>query len=217
MFTGLIEEVGIIKSINSSSSGSVLTISCKKILEDVSLGDSICVNGVCQSVIEYGDDYFKTELSNETINVTTFLNIKPMNKVNLERALTLNKRLDGHIVSGHVDCKAKFVELKDDGFSKILTFEIDKNFEKYIVYKGSIALNGISLTLSNVNKNLFSVAVIPITIQNTSLTDLKIGDMVNVETDIIGKYVEKFLLLNNNTTNITSKIDEKLLKENGFI
>lgn len=214
MFTGLIEEIGLIKNVNTSNSGCVLTIGCKKILSDVSIGDSICVNGVCQSVIEFGSDYFKTELSNETLNVTTFKNIRVSNKVNLERALAVNKRLDGHFVSGHIDCKAQFINVKDDGFSKMFSFKIDNGLEKYIVYKGSVTINGISLTVSNVDKNIFSVAIIPITVQNTNLIDMKIGDFVNIETDIIGKYVEKFLLLNNNTS---SKIDENLLKENGFI
>lgn len=214
MFTGLIEEIGLIKNISTSNSGCVLTISCKKILSDVSIGDSICVNGVCQSLIEFGSDYFKTELSNETLAVTTFKNIKVSDKVNLERALSVNRRLDGHFVNGHVDCKAQFVDIKDDGFSKVFLFKIEDGFEKYIVYKGSITINGISLTISKIEKNIFSVAIIPITVQNTNLIDLKTGDFVNIETDIIGKYVEKFLLLNNNNV---SKIDENLLKENGFI
>ena len=217
MFTGLIEELGIIKTINSSPSGSVLTVACKKILEDVSLGDSICVNGVCQSVVGFGKDYFKTELSNETLQVTTFSSLKVNQKVNLERAMSLNKRLDGHIVSGHVDCNAKLLNVQNDGFSYIYTFQIDEDYKRYIIHKGSIAVNGISLTLSKVEDNVFSVAIIPITVSNTNLKELKIGDLVNIETDIIGKYVEKFLLLNNNTTNIISKIDENLLKENGFI
>lgn len=214
MFTGLIEEIGIVKSINTSAFGCILTISCRKILSDVSIGDSICVNGVCQSVIEFGSDYFKTELSNETLAVTTFKNIKVSDKVNLEKALPVNKRLDGHFVSGHVDCQAQFIDIKDDGFSKVFSFKIEDSFEKYIVYKGSITINGISLTVSKIERNIFSVAIIPITVQNTNLINLKIGDFVNIETDIIGKYVEKFLSLNNNNT---SKIDENLLKENGFI
>lgn len=213
MFTGLIEELGIIKNVSTSNSGCVLTISCKKILSDVSLGDSICVNGVCQSVVEFGSEYFKTELSNETLKVTTFKNIRVSDKVNLERALSVNKRLDGHFVSGHIDSTAQFINVKDDGFSKLFSFKIDSAFEKYIVYKGSITINGISLTIAKVNGNIFSVAIIPITVQNTNLIDMKIGDFVNIETDILGKYVEKILLLNNNT----SKIDANLLKENGFI
>lgn len=214
MFTGLIEEIGLVKNVSTSNSGCVLTICCKKILSDVSIGDSICVNGVCQSVIGFGSDYFETELSNETLAVTTFKNIKVSDKVNLERALSANSRLDGHFVSGHVDCQAQFIDLKDDGFSKVFSFKIEGGFEKYIVYKGSITINGISLTISKIERNIFSIAIIPITVQNTNLIDLKTGDFVNIETDIIGKYVEKFLLLNNNNV---SKIDENLLKENGFI
>lgn len=214
MFTGLIEEIGLIKNVNASVSGCILTIGCKKILSDISIGDSICVNGVCQSVIEFGIDYFKTELSNETLKVTTFKDVKVSDKVNLERALAANKRLDGHLVSGHVDSVAQFISMKDDGFSKLFSFKIDHGLERYIVHKGSITVNGISLTIANIERNIFSVAIIPITVQNTNLIDLKIGDFVNIETDIIGRYVEKFLLLNNNTN---GKIDEDLLKENGFI
>lgn len=213
MFTGLIEEVGFIKNVNTSSSGCVLTVSCKKILSDVSLGDSICVNGVCQSIIEFGADYFRTQLSNETLSVSSMKFIKDGDKVNLERALTFNKRLDGHIVNGHVDCLATFIGAKEDGFSKLVSFEIDSNFEKYLVYKASVTVNGVSLTISDLNGKQFSVALIPDTYKNTSLSSLKPGDFVNIEVDILAKYVENFLLLNNNT----SKINENLLKENGFI
>ncbi len=217
MFTGLIEETGIITGINTSSSGCVLTISCKKILGDVKIGDSICVDGVCQSVVSIGSNCFTTELSQETLKVTTFSSVKSGKKVNLERALTLNQRLDGHLVSGHIDCIAKYISVSDEGFSKKLSFEIQGPFEKYMVYKGSVAINGISLTISDIKDKIFSVTIIPITIQETNLSELKIGDLVNIETDIIGKYVEKILLLNNNDTSKDGKIDENLLKENGFI
>ncbi len=217
MFTGLIEEVGIIKNISSSPSGCVLTIACDSVLEDVALGDSICVNGVCQSVVEFEKSYFKTELSNETLKVTNFSSVKEGSKVNLERALLPTKRLDGHFVSGHIDCLARLTSIKEDGFSKKFSFEIQNGFEKYVVYKGSIAINGISLTVSDILDNVFTVAIIPITVKNTNLCELKIGDIANIETDMIGKYVEKILLLNNNSTNSQSKITENLLKENGFI
>lgn len=213
MFTGLIEEIGLVKNIQKSQSGCILTVGCSLILSGISIGDSISVNGACQTVVEFGNDYFKSELSNETLNITNFKNVKVSEKVNLEKALSANKRLDGHIVNGHVECVALCVNIKSDGFSKIYSFKIPKDFEKYVAYKGSIAINGISTTISNIENNIFSVAIIPLTLEKTNLVFLKNGDFVNIETDILAKYVEKILLSNNNTC----KIDENLLEVNGFI
>lgn len=213
MFTGIIEETGIINNIEVTTSGCVLTIGATKVLSGTKTGDSISVNGTCQTVTSISSNSFKTELSNETIHVTNFSNIKKDEIVNLERAMKISSRLDGHIVNGHVDTTAKFVSSKNDGFSKLLTFEIDKNFSKYLVYKASIAINGISLTITKVEGQLFSTAVIPLTQDSTNLKYLKNGDIVNIEIDILAKYVEKFLSLKDNTTNI----DNNFLKENGFI
>ncbi len=214
MFTGIIEETGIIKNVEMKTSGCVLTIEAKKVLLGTKIGDSISVNGTCQTVISMNSNSFKTELSNETVSVTNFSNVKKDDIVNLERAMQMSSRLDGHIVNGHVDTTAKFVSTKNDGFSQNLTFEIDKNFARYLVYKASIAINGISLTISKVEGQLFSTAVIPLTQDSTNLKYLKKGDIVNIEIDILAKYVEKFLSLkDNNTTNI----DNNFLKENGFI
>lgn len=213
MFTGLIEEVGLIKNIQKSSIGCVLTVSCSKISSDVSIGDSIAVNGVCQTVVEFGTDYFKTELSNETLNISNFKDIKVSEKVNLERALAVNKRLDGHIVNGHIECIAQLSNIKTEGFSKIYSFKMPKKFLKYVAYKGSIAVSGVSTTVCALTNESFSVAIIPTTLEKTNFEMLKIGDFVNIETDILAKYVEKILLSNNNTC----RIDNKLLQENGFI
>ena len=213
MFTGLIEEVGKIKDIKTSSYGAVLTIACEKVLVGSKIGDSICVNGTCQSIVELGDGYFVTNLSNETLSVSTFSSAKSNQKVNLERALTFSSRIDGHLVNGHVDCKAKFISSNNDGFSYRLTFEIDDEFKKYVIHKGCICINGVSLTIASVDNRRFSVAVIPITYSDTNLSELKSNDYVNIETDLIGKYVEKFLSLGNNT----GKIDENLLRKNGFL
>lgn len=213
MFTGLIEEIGSIKNIQKSQNGCILTVSCSKILSNASLGDSIAVNGVCQTVVEFGSDYFKTELSNETLNISNFKTAIISDKVNLERALAVNKRLDGHIVNGHIECTAQLSNVKDEGFSKIYTFKMPKEFLKYIAYKGSIAIDGVSTTVCNLDQNTFSVAIIPTTLEKTNFNMLKIGDFVNIETDILAKYVEKILLSNNNTC----RIDNKLLEENGFV
>ncbi len=198
MFTGLVEEIGFIKSFD----GKHLVIECSKILDDIKLGDSIAVNGCCQTVVQFDNKSFSTDLSEETINLVT-----PFKKgyyVNLERALMPSARLGGHIVQGHIDGKAEYL-----GGSK---FEIQEDISKYIIYKGSICIDGVSLTVSKIDGNIFEVALIPHTIQNTTLKYLKTGDYVNIETDILGRYVEKFLSTHNNGCKIT----EDFLKENGF-
>ena len=214
MFTGIIEEIGIIKNVEMTTSGCILNIEAQKVLTGTKIGDSISVNGTCQTVIAINSNSFKTELSNETIKVTNFSSIKKDDIVNLERAMQMSSRLDGHIVNGHIDTTAQFISSEKDGFSQYLTFETDKNFSKYLVYKASIAINGISLTIAKVEGQLFSTAVIPLTQDSTNLKYLKKGDIVNIEIDILAKYVENFLSLKDNTT---TNIDNNFLKENGFI
>lgn len=213
MFTGLIEEQGIVKSCKKDSKGMELTVTCEQILSDIKKGASICINGACQSVTEFGNNYIKVQTSNETLRVTNFSEIKVNDKVNLERALTLNSRLDGHIVSGHIDCCAEFIDSKEDGFSKKLFFKIPQEYQKYIIYKGSIAINGVSLTIASIKDNIFSVELIPDTIKKVNLSDLKKGEKVNIETDLFAKYVENFYNSNNNT----GKITYNFLAENGFV
>ena len=212
MFTGLIEETGKVKSALISSNGMVITIECKKILDDISLGASICINGACQTVTDFGKNYITVQASNETLNVTAYKNLKNGDIVNLERALTLNKRLDGHIVSGHVDCTAEFIGSRDDGFSKRFFFKISEKFTKYIIYKGSIAINGVSLTIASIENNIFSVELIPATLQEVNLANLKTGDCVNIETDLFAKYIENIVKSSNE-----NKINYNFLAENGFI
>lgn len=213
MFTGLIEEQGQIKSCNISSKGMEIIVLCSKILSDVQNGASICINGACQTVTDFGKDFIKVQASNETLKVTNYKNLKTGDKVNLERALTLNKRIDGHIVAGHVDCTAEFTEAKQDGFSKEFFFKLPKEFAKYVIYKGSIAINGVSLTIASIENNIFSVELIPTTLNEVNLADLRKGDIVNIETDLFAKYVEKIF----NSKDNTSKINYGFLAENGFI
>lgn len=213
MFTGIIEELGIIKTFKKDSNGATIEVECHKVLEDSKLGDSISINGVCQTVINMTSDSFSARVSDETLAVTTFKDLKSGDSVNLERALTLNSRLGGHIVSGHVDCIGKFVEIEKLTDFYNLKFEIPQAQEKYLVYKGSITINGISLTVAKLERNTFEVAIIPHTYSNTNLKDLSIGDFVNIETDILGKYVEKMLSANDNKSNISMKF----LEENGFV
>lgn len=215
MFTGIVEETGKIKSFNVLLNGAKLVVECKKILSDINIGDSICVNGVCQTVIEYTDSSFTVMLSDETLNITNFSSVEQGDYVNLERALTLNTRLGGHIVSGHIDCIGKLISVEKLSNFYNLRFEIPFEMTKYVVYKGSITINGISLTVSEIKDNMFTVAIIPHTYQNTVLKYLKQGDSVNIETDILAKYVEKLLGLNDNKTN--SNISMEFLKENGFV
>ena len=197
MFTGIVEEIGILKSIN----GSTVTVQCKKVLENTQLGDSIAINGCCQTVTSMTSDTFSANVSDETFRITNFKNMNSGDLVNLERALTPSTRMGGHIVQGHIDCVGKY--LGD------MRFGVEDS--KYLVYKGSITVNGVSLTVAKLDGNIFSVAVIPHTLENTNLKNLKVGDLVNIETDILGRYVEKFLSIKNN------RIDENFLLENGFM
>lgn len=213
MFTGIVEETGIVKSFSKSANGAVLDVDCKLVISDVKLGDSIAINGVCQTVISYNSNGFTVQVSDETLSVTNLKNLKSGDKVNLERALTLNSRLGGHIVSGHVDCVGKLLSVRRLTEFYDLEFEIPNSQKKYVVHKGSITINGISLTVAKISGNIIKVAIIPHTYQNTTLSQLKIGDIVNIETDILGKYVEKLIGSKDNNSNI----DMTFLYENGFV
>lgn len=208
MFTGIIEEIGEVKNYNSDT----IEIKCSKVLEDTKIGDSICVNGVCQTVVLLSANSFTARLSQTTRDITTFSDIKIGAKVNLERALTLNSRLGGHIVSGHVEGTGKIVKVEKFSEFYNLFIEIPDNLEKYVVKKGSITIDGISLTVADINKNIIMVSLIPHTFEKTNLKYN--GKFVNIETDILSKYVEKFLLTGNN--NVKTVIDEQFLIDNGF-
>jgi len=212
MFTGIVEEIGVIKSISKGSSDALIIVECKNILEDAKIGDSIAIDGVCQTVVRFDKNSFTVEVSNETLKVTNFLSLKVSDRVNLERALTLQSRIGGHVVSGHIDGLVKIKKIQKISEFYNIDFEIEKDLEKYVVKKGSVALNGISLTVADISYNTFSVAIIPHTFENTALKYLKISDFVNIEVDILAKYVEKFLSRGNN-----SGIDDNFLKENGFL
>ncbi len=208
MFTGIIEEIGEIKNFQGNT---VLEVLCSKVLDDIKLGDSIAINGVCQTVVEFGKNFFKVEVSPETLAVTNFSKLLIGTKVNLERALTPTTRMGGHIVQGHIDQTGQLLRVeKLDNFYNLY---FETNDTKYIVKKGSITVNGISLTVADVNETCFKIAVIPHTFANTTLSALQIGEIVNIETDILGRYIEKFLSPNNNK----SKISMEFLRENGFV
>lgn len=213
MFTGIIEEKGFINDFVPEAGGAKIVVNCHNILEDMKIGDSIAINGCCQTVVAFDENSFTAQVSRETLNITTFKYFKSGTLVNLERALTPSSRMGGHIVQGHIDCVGKFIKkVLMDQFLE-LYFEIPALESKYVVYKGSIAVDGVSLTVAEINKNVFKTAIIPHTYNNTNLASLNNGDFVNIETDILGRYVEKFLSPNNNVSNIT----ENFLQENGFL
>ncbi len=194
MFTGIIEEVGTVKDFKFVSENAEISINCKKVLEETKIGDSIAINGVCQTVTKITDNNFTANISKETLNVTNFTQLKQGEKVNLERALTLNERIGGHIISGHVDSTARFVSANKLSDFYEMKFEVTPESSRYIVKKGSIAINGISLTVAEIENNIVKVSVIPHTFENTNLQNLQSGQTVNIETDVFAKYIEKFLL-----------------------
>ena len=208
MFTGIIEETGTVKTITNNS----ITIEASTVLEGTKTGDSISVNGVCLTVTELSSKFFKADVSYETINVTSLKYLNNGSVVNLERAMPADGRFGGHIVSGHIDGKGRCKSVtKENSFYKML-IEIPSELTKYVVKKGSITVDGISLTVAEIRDNNVEIAVIPHTFENTNLKKLKSGDFVNIETDILAKYIEKFLSTGDNKTGIS--ID--FLMENGF-
>lgn len=213
MFTGIIEEIGKVIDYSKLSDGARVKVGCSKVLEDIQLGDSIAIDGCCQTVVEIGSNYFCADVSEETLKITSFSGFRYGKNVNLERALTPATRLGGHIVQGHIDSTAIFIMYEKLSNFYNLTFEVPNETAKYIVNKGSVAINGVSLTVANISGNIFKVAVIPHTYKNTTLSELKGNDIVNIETDILGRYIEKFLSSSNNN----SELNKEFLIENGFI
>lgn len=193
MFTGIIEEVGTVKSIVRSSNSAVFTINAKLVTSDIKLGDSIAVNGLCLTVIDYGKTEFSADIMPESLRRSSLGSLKNGSKVNLERAMPAVGRFGGHIVSGHIDGTGRISKIRRESNAVWYTVEADKSILKYIVTKGSVALDGISLTIAEVTANNFSVSVIPHTAENTILPTKNTGDFVNIENDCIGKYIEKLI------------------------
>ncbi len=193
MFTGIIEEVGNVKSIIRGANSAILTVSAELVTSDITLGDSIAVNGLCLTVTDYNKTSFAADIMPESLRRSSLGSLKSGNKVNLERAMPINGRFDGHIVSGHIDDTGRISKIRRESNAVWYTIEADRKVLKYIVEKGSVAIDGISLTVAEVNNNSFSISVIPHTAENTILPFKNIGDMVNIETDCIGKYIEKLI------------------------
>lgn len=193
MFTGLIEEIGKIDKIKKIGNGIELTIACYKILSKVNIDDSIAVNGVCLTATKINKNTFVAQAVDETVRKTTLKNLQIGNEVNLETALTLQKMLGGHLVLGHIDSIGKVMSIKKEDLGTLIQIQYETNFSKYLVEVGSIAIDGVSLTLAKINDADFTVSIIPHTYKNTVLRNYKVGQQVNLEFDIIGKYVEKML------------------------
>jgi riboflavin synthase len=211
MFTGIIEEKGIIKSIRAGGRSSRIIISATKILEDLKIGDSINTDGVCLTVTEFSSSTFTVDVMPETMLRSTFRKLKPGSKVNLERALRLSDRLGGHIVSGHIDGTGILDRIRKDENAVWLSIVAEEPVLRYIVEKGSVAIDGISLTVAKVDRHAFEVSVIPHTQAETTILTKKTGDAVNIECDSFGKYIEKLGSFGK------GKIDIEFLTQNGFV
>ncbi len=216
MFTGLIEETGVVANLTKTAEGAMLTITSDVIAVEAAVGDSVTVNGVCSTIVKKNGNSFNVEFSNQTLSLTNLGDLKSGIVVNLERALRLSDRLDGHLVSGHIDGLARLVNISKEGFSHKYTFSAKSELLKYMIDKGSVAINGISLTICDISSESFTVNIIPHTIENTNLRDLRAGASVNIEVDMVGKYIEKFLLTNDNKS-VSRTIDEQFLYEKGFL
>lgn len=213
MFTGIIEEIGNVKAIERGANSIRLTIAVKKILDDIHIGDSICTNGVCLTVTTFDNDSYTADVMPETMSRTNFKDLRINDLVNCERAMPAHGRFGGHIVSGHIDGTGVISKMTRDDKAIRVKIETRPEILRYIVEKGSITIDGISLTVTDVSSYDFGVSIIQHTQDETTLTKKKIGDTVNLENDIVGKYIEKFV------GNITARNDERLLnllKDNNF-
>ena len=215
MFTGIIEEVGSIKKLETGNEFGIIKVECTKVLQETNIGDSISTNGVCLTVTEKGENYFKADIMGETLQRSSLGECKYNSKVNLERALCFNGRLGGHIVSGHIDGTGEIIAIEEKSDGTWFSIKTDKNILKYIIEKGSICIDGISLTVAYVDNNLFKVSVIPHTLENTNLIYKDINSKVNLECDLVGKYIEKFAYFKEDAEE-KSNITMDFLIKNGF-
>lgn len=193
MFTGLVEEVGRISSVKKFGDGRVFTIQAKKILDDLKIDHSVSVEGVCQTVVSINGNTFEVVAVKETLRKTNFATFEVGQAVNLERAVRLSDRLGGHIVQGHVDTIGKLVAVQKEVNNTLLVIEFPQEYKKWVIPVGSVCLNGVSLTVARVEENRLTVAIIPHTLAVTTIGLLKIGDEINIEFDVLGKYIENIL------------------------
>ena len=219
MFTGLVEEIGQIKKVDRTGSSCRLTIACHKVLKGTKAGDSIAVNGTCLTVTAFDGSTFSCDVTPETMRRTAFSLFAAGTPVNLERALSLQTRLGGHIVSGHIDGTGTITRMEREDNAVWVTVTAEPTVLKYIIEKGSITIDGISLTVAYVDDTCFRVSIIPHTAEETTLLAQKVGDTVNLECDMIGKYVERLLHFEQTTEEQASKtaITSSYLAEHGFL
>ncbi|SDN38729.1 riboflavin synthase [Alkalicoccus daliensis] len=216
MFTGIIEEKGKVLSMQQTGEAIVLSVEAPTILKDVKLGDSISVNGVCLTVTSYTAEYFTVDLMPETVRGTSLRNIKEGSQVNLERAMAAGGRFGGHFVSGHVDGVGKIRSKESDHNAVYYTIEIPLELRKYFTMKGSVSVDGTSLTVFGLTDNSFTISIIPHTLEETVIGQKEAGDIVNVECDMLAKYVEELLLQRFQSENSPETMSEEFLKNHGF-
>ena len=221
MFTGIIESFGTIRRIESRGEGKVLSIGCDLDLSEVKIGDSIAVNGACLTAVSLEKHLFKVDMAPETVERTTFKDMSVGSRVNIERALKLSDRIDGHLVSGHIDGTGTISSIKKKSNAVIIRVEVGPNLASDMIEKGSVAIEGISLTINECTDNDFTVSIIPHTASITTIGLKQVGDAVNIETDMIGKYVRKYLMGSSSKNDAlktdTSSVSMELLAKNGFL
>lgn len=217
MFTGLIQDVGTVRTLRRGGESVRLCVATRLPMDDIVMGESIAVNGVCLTVVSFGGGSFEADLSPESLERSTLGDLVSGSPVNLERALRLSDRLGGHLVSGHVDGVATVAERRKDGNAIRFTFRIPPALSRYLVEKGSIAVEGVSLTVNEVGPESFGIAVIPHTLAATTLMEIRHGRRVNIETDILGKYVERLLKGGSEGLSSSGGVDMHFLAKHGFL
>jgi len=217
IFTGLVEEIGEVISIKSGDKSVQLKIKCTKVLKNAKIGDSIATNGTCLTAVEVGSNYFVADCMHETVKRTNLKRLKAGSLVNLEKSISLSTPLGGHLVTGDVDCEGQIKSITKDGIAKVYIIQMEHRYMKYIVEKGRVSLDGASLSIVGFQGDTLSVSLIPHTQEMITLGNKKVGDYINIETDLIGKYIERFLTFQNEEKEVKkSKLSKEFLASNGF-
>ncbi len=217
MFTGIVEEMGAVTAMEKTLAGTRVSFLASTVMSDLNVGDSVSVNGTCLTVVSKGDRDFAVDVSPETLSVTTLGLLAPGAPVNLERAMKINERIGGHLVSGHVDGVGTIRSRRQEGNAVLLTIEAPPDILRYCIAKGSVTVDGISLTINDLSDRAFSVAVIPHTARVTTLGLKQVNDQVNLESDLIGKYVERLLQERSHLPKSSPVIDKDYLQKRGLI
>lgn len=213
MFTGIVEETGVVQDIKTSSTGTSVRIACSTVLQDAHPGDSIAVNGLCLTITAFSEQDFSADIMPVTLQKSSLRTLHPGQRVNLERALQLSSRLGGHLVTGHIDGVGQITDIQHHQNAVLMTIQPQPEQLQFMIPEGSICINGISLTIANLKSRVFTVSLIPHTFHNTSMHSCKPGDLVNIETDVIGKYVQRYM----QSTPKNAQLSRETLIKNGFI